>query len=306
MKNSKYLALRDIFIDNLYNLAKKNPKIILITNDQGAPALDKFKKDLTKQFFNMGISEQNIIAVASGLSSQGFIPFVYSISSFLIYRSIEFLKIDLSYSKNPVHLFGVGSGYSYAEDGPTHHATEDLANVLSFPNFEVFNPSFPSLCNKLPNILLKKKYPTYTRLDRQSFKDTDLNLSKFIKDGFYLFKKKRDSSNCIISTGITTQNMMNYKSQVKYDLIDIFSLNSFNQRKLINLLKSYRNIVIAEEHNKFNGLGVYILSMINDSNIKSKIKVIGLNKKNIFGYGSRQMLHKNNKIDQANIVKFFK
>lgn len=306
MKN-KYSSLRDIFINNLYDIAKKNKKIILITNDQGAPAIDRFKSDLKKQFFNLGISEQNIIAVAAGLASQGFIPFVYSISSFLIYRTLEFLKIDLSYSKNPVHLFCVGSGYSYAEDGPTHHATEDLANIQHFPNFEIFNPSFPSLCKSLPSMLIKKKYSTYTRLDRQPFVETKLNISKFFNDGFYKFKlNKKKNSKCLVSSGIITQIMLSENSKQNFDLIDIFKINSFNSNKFINCIKKYRKIIIVEEHNENNGIGSNILSLVNSKKLNLDITIKGLNKNNIFGYGSRKLLHQRNKIDKKNLTKYFK
>ena len=107
MKNKfANISMRDVFISRLEKLAKKDNKIILIVNDQGAPSLDSFKKNLPKQFFNAGISEQNIIGVAAGLSIKGFKPFVYSINSFILYRTMEYIKIDLCAMKQPVKIFG--------------------------------------------------------------------------------------------------------------------------------------------------------------------------------------------------------
>ena len=93
MKNRfSKIAMRDVFISSLEKLAKKDKKIILIVNDQGAPSLDSFKKNLPNQFLNAGISEQNIIGVAAGLSIKGFKPYIYSINSFILYRTIEILN----------------------------------------------------------------------------------------------------------------------------------------------------------------------------------------------------------------------
>ena len=95
MQNEKLknLTLRDAFIYSLQKIGEKDKKVILLTNDQGAPALDDYRKNLPKQFFNAGISEQNIVAAAAGLSLAGFKPYIYSISSFLIYRTIEYIKL---------------------------------------------------------------------------------------------------------------------------------------------------------------------------------------------------------------------
>jgi transketolase len=84
---------RDIFIDTLYHFAKKDNKIILITNDQGAVALDNYREKLPKQFINAGISEQNIIGVAAGMAKEGYNCFVYSIASFIINRTIHNKKL---------------------------------------------------------------------------------------------------------------------------------------------------------------------------------------------------------------------
>ena len=78
-KNLEKMFLRDSFISTLREIAKKDKKIILLTNDQGAPALDKYVEELPSQFYNAGISEQNIIATASGLSIAGYKPYIYSI-----------------------------------------------------------------------------------------------------------------------------------------------------------------------------------------------------------------------------------
>ena len=200
MQNEKLknLTLRDAFIYSLQKIGEKDKKVILLTNDQGAPALDDYRKNLPKQFFNAGISEQNIVAAAAGLSLAGFKPYIYSISSFLIYRTIEYIKIDMCRMKQPVKIFGVGSGYSYPEDGLTHHSTEDIALTKALPNLDIFNPSDPLLTKDIVNYVYKSKNPSFIRLDRK-FCDTVFLKKNNINDGFRVIKKsKRKEKYCII------------------------------------------------------------------------------------------------------------
>ena len=119
-------TMRDAFITRLYRKAKKNPDIIFCSTEFGAPSLDVFRRDLPKQFVNLGISEQNLISVAAGLTLGGKKVFVYTIASFITLRCYEQIKIDLCAMNLPVTIIGVGTCYSYAVDGPTHHATEDI------------------------------------------------------------------------------------------------------------------------------------------------------------------------------------
>ena len=132
------MQMRDFFINEIYNAAKKNKNIILITNDQGAQSLDKFRKDLPKQFINAGISEQNIITAAAGMAQQKKKIFVYSIASFITLRCLEQIKLDVNLMKLPVTIFGVGASYSYDSAGPTHHSIEDISILRTMKNLEIF------------------------------------------------------------------------------------------------------------------------------------------------------------------------
>ena len=130
-------------------------------------ALDNFREKIPNQYINLGVSEQNIIGVAAGLTKEGFNCFVYSIASFIINRAIEQIKIDLCNMKLPVKIFGVGSGYSYAVDGPTHHATEDIGLLNLMPNMQIFSPSDSLSVETIVKSLIKTNSPAYVRLDRE-------------------------------------------------------------------------------------------------------------------------------------------
>lgn len=307
-KNIIDLPLRDAFITTLQKIAEKDKKVVLLTNDQGAPALDDFIKKLPNQFYNSGISEQNIIGTAAGLSILGFKPYIYSINSFIIYRTIEYIKIDLCSMKQPVTIVGVGSGYSYPEDGPTHHSTEDISLTLPLSNLDVFNPSDSLLTAEIVNFTYKSKKPAFVRLDRQ-YCETFYSKKNNIKDGYRFINKSRNKNKkCIITSGFFVPKLYKLFKEKKldFDIIDFYRLKNYNYKKFTQIISRYNKIICIEEHSLKFGIGSIISEIITDNQIKVKLKRLGLLEENIFGYGSRDQLLKSNNLDNNYILQTIK
>ena len=125
---------RDAFFFDLYNIARNDRQVVFLTADMGAYSLARFKKDLPKQYINVGVAEQNMVSVAAGLSLSGKKVFIYSITPFTTFRCFEQIKIDLSGMNLPVVIVGMGTGFTYSGDGPTHHAIHDLAVMRVLPD----------------------------------------------------------------------------------------------------------------------------------------------------------------------------
>src|SRR5574344_1115547 len=119
--------MRLVFADKLSELAEKDNRICLITPDMGYGVLDGFKEKFPNRYYNVGISEQNAMAVASGMALSGLKPYVYSIIPFVVHRCIEQIRVDVSYMNTDVKIIGVGSGFEYGATGATHHGTEDIS-----------------------------------------------------------------------------------------------------------------------------------------------------------------------------------
>ena len=304
LENSKKIQMRDAVINALYSKAKKDKNIIFISNEQGAIALDKFRSDLPDQFINAGISEQNLISMASGLANTGKKVFVYSIASFISLRCLEQIKLDLCVMKSPVKILAVGTGYSYSQDGPSHHSTEDLAIISSLPNIEFYSPSNSVFAEKLVPKLLKSKNPAYIRLDRDVLIYPD-NKFKFNND-FVVHNAKKNNDLCtIISTGVMTSKALSLikKFNKSIKIIDMIKLKPFNEKKVLNEIKHSKKIVVIEEHVSNGGLSGVIAQLIMQLKQKIKFKKICLNEKNTFIYGSREIIHKKNNMDEKDIIK---
>ena len=159
--------MRDIFFNSLTEHAQKNKNIILLVADIGFKVIDRFKSINPKQFFNVGIAEQNMAGIATGLALSGKKVFCYSIANFTTLRSIEHIRNGACYHNLDIKFVSGGSGYSYGSLGYTHHAIEDLAIMRSLPNMTVFSPSSDDEIDTITNYFCKNNNkPSYLRIDK--------------------------------------------------------------------------------------------------------------------------------------------
>ena len=165
--NSKNISMRDALWNRIYEIAKNDSDVVIVSADNGAPALDKFRKDLKGQFINTGIAEANTVLVATGLALGGKKVFAYAIAPFITLRCYEQIKIELAAMNIPVTLVGVGAGFSYDDSGPTHHTIEDLSIMRILPNMTVNNISDSVMAAAFADISCKMTSPNYLRLDRK-------------------------------------------------------------------------------------------------------------------------------------------
>ncbi len=133
--------MRDAFVARLEELAKADPRVMLLTGDLGFGVLNRFAAALPDQYLNVGVAEQNLTAVATGLALEGNIVFTYSIGNFPTLRCLEQVRNDACYHDANVKIVCIGGGFSYGPLGPSHHATEDIAILRSLPNITVFSPT---------------------------------------------------------------------------------------------------------------------------------------------------------------------
>src|SRR3989338_1388709 len=141
------IDIRDAFFDELFEIAKDDSNVVFITADMGAQSLIRFKGSLSSQFINVGVAEQNMISIAAGLALVGKKVFVYTIIPFATLRCYEQIRNDLCCMNLPVTIIGVGPGFCYASDGPTHHATQDIAVMRVLPEITILNPSDSIMAN---------------------------------------------------------------------------------------------------------------------------------------------------------------
>lgn len=133
--------MRAAFVSTLMELAERDRRILLLTGDLGYTVLEPFAERFRDRFFNVGVAEQNMVGLATGLAEAGYVPFVYSIATFAVLRPYEFIRNGPIAQRLPVRIVGVGGGFEYGPAGFSHHALEDVALMRCQPGLAVLAPA---------------------------------------------------------------------------------------------------------------------------------------------------------------------
>ena len=133
--------MRGAFAKTVTELAERDPRVLLLTADLGYMALEVFSDKFPDRFINVGVAEQNMVGIATGLADAGFIPFLYSIVTFASLRPYEFIRNGPILHQLPVRIAGVGGGFEYGPAGPTHHGLEDVGVMRVQPGITVIAPA---------------------------------------------------------------------------------------------------------------------------------------------------------------------
>ena len=295
---------RDVFIDVIFDQALKDKNIFFISADFGAPSLDKFRKQLPEQFIHAGISEQNMIDTAAGLSLAGKKVYVYAMAPFITLRCLEQIKCSLAMMNLPVTILAVGVGLGYADAGPTHYCNEDIACLRSIVGLDVCSASDAQTTKYLAEISLNNPKLRVIRLERHPLKSLYLENEKFEDTGFKILNLGKKT--CILSYGhmlhrsveaVKNLSLLN----INVSLFDVFIFKPISD-SLITKLEDYENILTIEEHCLDGGFGSIIIEATNDKNILKKINRLGLPNKYYFENGGRENLLDTNGLSIQNIV----
>lgn len=159
-------SMRGHFAYEVYKHMVKNKKIWVLTNDLGYKMWDLIRKDFPDRFINVGAAEQTLIGVAVGLTLEGKIPIVYSITTFLLYRAFETIRNYINHEQIPVKLVGSGRDKDYIHDGFSHWSEDDREIMKIFKNIK---PYWPNTIDEIPKLvadMIKSDKPWYVNLRR--------------------------------------------------------------------------------------------------------------------------------------------
>jgi len=300
--------MRKTSLDCVYELAKKDKRVIFVGSDLGPGVLDDFKKNIPDRFFMEGVAEQYIIGMSAGLAKEGFIPYVNTISTFITRRCYEQVAIDLCLHNLPVRLIGNGGGLVYAPLGPTHLAIEDISIMRAIPNMTIISPCD---ANEMRNLMMQTidyKSPIYVRLGRGGEEVITNSIKSFEIGKGILLKKPKEV--LIISCGTMTQKSLKVskilsKQNIEAGVLHINTIKPIDQEKIIHNSKNCKLIVTLEEHVRTGGLGSSVLECINDhnKNFLNKVLRIGLDDKFPEQYGNQQTLQDASGLSDTKIVK---
>jgi len=299
MQEIKSRAMRDVFIETLTAKMENDDKIFFLSADFGSPALDKLREFYPNRFINVGIAEQNLINVATGLALEGFKVYVYAIAPFITMRCFEQIRVNLSVLSQVrpmcVNIIGVGAGFSYDMSGPTHHCLEDLSIMGTLPNLDVFSPSDCGSAVKYVDETLKRGI-RYLRFDAKPVCNIESHDAFEPTKGFRELRRK--SNTVLVTTGFMSQKAIAYADELAKDginvgVIDLFLLTSFNYEAFAAAIKEYDTVISIEEGiGGAGGLDSKILHFLNSKKLCKKYLPLSMKGQYSFEIGSREFLHK--------------
>src|ERR1700680_2066165 len=156
--------MRQTCLNMVYDLAKRDKRVLFIGSDLSPGLLDDMKKEMPERWYMEGITEANVIGMAAGFAMEGYVPYVNTIATFITRRCYEQVAVDLCLHDLPVRLIGNGGGLVYAPLGPTHLAIEDIAIMRALPNMTVVAVCDAQEMNRFMEQTLDWPGPIYIRL----------------------------------------------------------------------------------------------------------------------------------------------
>ena len=298
------IDLRDALFDSIHQFARRDPSVVFLTADMGAWSLSKFREDLPGRFFNMGIAEQNMISVAAGLALAGKRVFAYAIAPFLVLRCLEHVKVDICAMNLPVTLIGGGPGLTYASDGLTHHALEDVAAVRALPNLFVYTPCDPLSTSAVAKLAYESGGPSYIRIDKGKQPPLHDLATDFARGAAPI---RSGAEILILSSGVLCAAAVDVAEELTEDgldvgVIDVFRLKPLDDEYLLSLIREARAVVTYEEHFRTGGLGTAVAELIAEAGLALPFCRLGIGDEYCFRYGDRGWLHQHLGLDALTVA----
>ncbi len=273
-------SIRKVFGKTLANLGEVNEKIVVMDADLSCSTQTKiFADKFPERFFNVGIAEQDMIATAAGLASEGKIPFVASFAMFVTGRTYDQIRNAVCYPKFNVKIVGTHGGITVGEDGATHQALEDVSLMRSIPNMSVIVPADCRECEEVIKYASLHEGPMYIRIARSNVPD--------IYDEHYHFNfKKADileegTDISIFTNGETLSEVLIAAEELKKEniLVEVVNVPVVKPLDVETVVKSAMktNLVITvENHSIIGGLGSAICEALSEK-YPVKVHRIGIN-----------------------------
>jgi transketolase len=266
--------MRGAFARTLTELAEQDPRIFLLTGDLGYMALEPFAERFPDRFVNVGVAEQNMVGIATGLAEAGYVPFVYSIVTFATLRPYEFIRNGPVLHRLPVRIVGVGGGVEYGHNGISHYGLEDIGVLRVQPGITIIAPADHE---QTKTALLKTwnlPGPIYYRLGKD-----DKTVVPLLEGRFSLGHAEvvRQGADILLVTmgSIATEALAAAaeleKQGVSACVLIVSTLNPPPEDDLAAHLSRFASAVAVEAHYAVGGLGSLLCEVVAERSLNCRV-----------------------------------
>lgn len=294
------MNVRDRFFYEIYDRVRSGEDISLVSTDLGAPSLDDFRRDFPQRFVNVGIAEQNAIAVAGGLCLAGKKVVTYGLNPFPITRAFDQIRNLMASLELPVTVAALKAGTATAEAGISHMALENISLLRTLKNVKIISPSDETVSKMAVDEIIDRPAPRYIQFDPfitdVLYDETEIDYKK----GFALSGPKSDT--VIVATGIWSHRLK--KENLPVRLIDCFAL-PLCEKEFYDELKQYKRIITIEDGVDHGGIGSMALEILNDFGMVIPIERMALKFENGYPrvFSDRDMIFEQEGLTLDNLRK---
>jgi transketolase len=297
--------MRKAFAATLVELAERDERIVLLTGDLGYTVLEPFAERFPGRFFNVGVAEQNMVGLATGLAEAGFVPFCYSIATFGTLRPYEFVRNGPLAHDLPVRIVGVGGGFDYGENGLTHYALEDVALMRVQPRMTVLAPADDDQAGAALRATADLPGPAYLRVARAGPPVPGL-------DGRFRLGRAETIGNgsdvALIALGGAAAEAVDAASALEAEGVSatVAVVSSFNPsptEEVVDLLAGVPLAVSVEAHYVVGGVGSFVAETIAEAGLDCRLVRCGVKTMPTGESGSREYLQELHGLSPAAIAR---
>ncbi len=296
VEDADSMTQAEVYGEVLTQIGQQNPKVVALTADLAkSTKIGRFGEVIPERFYNFGIAEANMIAVASGMAETGLIPVVSTFATFASMRAAEFVRTDLCYQKRNVKIIATHSGTSFGTAGTTHHCTEDLSIMRTFAGMTVIAPADAYETARAVAAAIEIEGPVYIRIGRgfepplHKSMDFDFEVGKAIE-------LREGTDVTVIATGVTVVHAVEAADRareqgVSVRVLDMHTIKPLDVDAVVRAVKDTRRIITVEDHSTIGGLGTAVADAIAASGKGCAFKKLGYQDQfSIVGY-PEDLLH---------------
>jgi transketolase len=286
--------MRNAFIHELADLAAEDPRIVLLTGDLGYTAIEPFSERFPDRFYNVGVAEQNMLGIATGLAEAGFIPFVYSIATFATLRPYEFIRNGPILHQLPVRIVGVGGGLEYGLNGLTHYAVEDIGILRVQPGIRIIAPADPPQARAALSATWELPGPIYYRLGKTQAATVPRLDGAFAPDSIAVLREGSDLAilavgNVALEAHAAVEALVGSGLSVAFAVVA--NLHPAPLDSLLDFLETVPAALTVESHYMNGGLGSLVCETVAEWGLDCRVRRCGVRKLEPGVIGSRDFLH---------------
>lgn len=257
--------MRNTAVHQIDKLAADDPRICLMTADLGYNVLTPFIEHYPDRYYNVGISEQAMNAMAAGMALEGEIVFTYSIGNFPTLRCLEQIRNDICYHNANVKIIALGGGFAYGQLGMSHHATEDIAALRALPNMHVFVPADPAETVAAVNAAYHTDGPCYIRLGRGGEKrlhdETEITDIERIQTLSAIGSVNILSAGAVAEEALEAARLLNARG-MQIGAFSVPTIKQIDSEGVLKVAAASDCLLTLEEHNVVGGLGSAVADLL--------------------------------------------